>query len=210
MLFGSKKMFLAAKSYVTFLIPDHEHSSDELGRVHHFSRAGHINTRYCRNTRPGCKPSVHLDMPLWHIAQHHEWRHAHRVRTSPTSMPTKSRLSIGTRGPRLWAKPARYGAGGRTQARFCGGAVRHAQEEYLLDVADRLGVDIPCVCRSGTCASCAVQLLQGTVEYEDLFITVPSLETLLSEQEIADSLVPSCRSRATSDAVLAFSESGLH
>lgn len=84
------------------------------------------------------------------------------------------------------------------------------QDEYLLDIADRLGAEIPCVCRSGTCASCAVQVVQGTVEYNDLFITVPSLETLLSAEEIAAGLVPSCRSRATSDVVLAFSELGLH
>lgn len=77
-------------------------------------------------------------------------------------------------------------------------------------MAERFGADIPCVCRSGTCASCAVQVVQGSVEFEDLFITVPSLETLLSEEEIADGLVPSCRTRATSDVVLAYSEAGLH
>lgn len=55
-----------------------------------------------------------------------------------------------------------------------------------------------------------MQVVQGSVEFEDLFITVPSLETLLSEEEIADGLVPSCRTRATSDVVLAYSEAGLH
>lgn len=45
----------------------------------------------------------------------------------------------------------------------------NTQDEYLLDVADRLGADVPCVCRSGTCASCAVQVMSGSVEYDDLF-----------------------------------------
>lgn len=40
------------------------------------------------------------------------------------------------------------------------------RDDTILDVADRIGVDIDNSCRAGTCGSCKVRLLEGAVEME--------------------------------------------
>lgn len=41
--------------------------------------------------------------------------------------------------------------------------------ELLLEVAERAGVDIPSLCRGGTCATCKVRLLEGTPQIDTLY-----------------------------------------
>ncbi|WP_322111881.1 2Fe-2S iron-sulfur cluster binding domain-containing protein [Aerosakkonema funiforme] len=40
------------------------------------------------------------------------------------------------------------------------------RNQFVLDIAEQEGVDIPSSCRSGTCGTCKQKLLEGEVKYE--------------------------------------------
>lgn len=47
--------------------------------------------------------------------------------------------------------------------------VRARAGEMLLEVAERAGVDIPSLCRGGTCATCKVRLLEGAPRIDTVY-----------------------------------------
>ena len=61
-------------------------------------------------------------------------------------------------------------------------------DETILDVADAVGVDIENSCRSGTCGSCKVKLVEGTVAME--------VEDSLEPTEKAEGWVLACQAKA--------------
>lgn len=61
----------------------------------------------------------------------------------------------------------------------------------VLEVAESIGVEIEWSCRSGTCGSCKVKLLSGTVSME--------VEDGLDAEDRAAGLVLACQARATAD-----------
>jgi len=61
--------------------------------------------------------------------------------------------------------------------------------EMLLEVAERSKVDIPSLCRGGTCTTCRVRLLEGA----------PKIDTVygLTKRQRAQGYILTCSARAT-------------
>jgi ferredoxin len=62
----------------------------------------------------------------------------------------------------------------------------------ILDAADEAGVFIDNACRSGTCGSCRVKLLSGTVSM--------AVEDALTQQDKADGYILACQAKLRGNA----------
>ena len=51
-----------------------------------------------------------------------------------------------------------------------------SEKEYILDAADKAGVEIENSCRAGTCGTCVAKILKGEVTYEEDYDAVAGLE----------------------------------
>jgi ferredoxin len=60
--------------------------------------------------------------------------------------------------------------------------------EILLEVAERAGVDIPSLCRGGTCATCKVRLLEGAPRIDTLYA--------LTKRQREQGFILACSARA--------------
>lgn len=61
--------------------------------------------------------------------------------------------------------------------------------EVLLEVAERAGVDLPSLCRGGTCATCKARLLSGRPQIDTLYA--------LSARQRQEGWILTCAARAT-------------
>lgn len=61
--------------------------------------------------------------------------------------------------------------------------------EMLLEVAERAGVDIPSLCRGGTCATCKTRLLEGAPKIDTLYA--------LTRRQRDQGYILTCSARAT-------------
>ena len=76
--------------------------------------------------------------------------------------------------------------------------VEVADNEYILDAAERVGLDLPATCRGGICGACVTRVTEGTVDQSD----IADLSFTLEEEDIARGCALICMARATSDCTM--------